>query len=100
VTAPNVGGIVIANASLQKLKPEHKAIVLETGRLACKALTDRIRGEDAAALERMKKRMTVIEPTDADRAEWAKVFKATREKLVKGTFKPELMKKVEDLMAK
>ncbi|MBK7863153.1 MAG: TRAP transporter substrate-binding protein DctP [Archangiaceae bacterium] len=100
VTSPNVGGIVISQAALAKLKPEHKAIVLDTGRFACKALSDRIRGEDAQALERIKKRMAVVEPTEAEKAEWAKVFKATREKLVKGTFKPELVKKVEELIAK
>lgn len=100
VVSPNVGGIVISSAALGKLKPEHKAVVLETGKLACKALSDRIRGEDAQATERVKKRMAVVEPTDAEKAEWAKVFKATREKLAKGTFKPELIKKVEDLMAK
>lgn len=99
VVSPNVGGVVIASASLAKLKPEHKTTLLETGKLACKALSDRIRGEDAQAMERLKKRMAVVTPTDAERAEWAKVFKATREKLVKGTFKPELVKKVEDLIA-
>jgi TRAP-type C4-dicarboxylate transport system substrate-binding protein len=100
VISPNVGGVVMSSASLAKLKPEHKAIVLETGKVACKALSDRIRGEDAAAIERLKKRMAVVTPTDAEKAEWAKVFKETRAKLVKGTFKPELVKKVEDLIAK
>jgi TRAP-type C4-dicarboxylate transport system substrate-binding protein len=100
VISPNVGGVVMSSASLGKLKPEHKATVLETGKVACKALSDRIRGEDAQALDRVKKRMAVVQPTDAEKAEWAKVFKETRAKLVKGTFKPELVKKVEDLMSK
>jgi TRAP-type C4-dicarboxylate transport system substrate-binding protein len=100
VTAPDTGGIVVSQASLAKLKPDQKAIVLETGAVATKALTDRIRGEDQAAFERLKKRMAVVEPTPAEMVEWEKVFKATREKVVKGTFKPELMKQVEELINK
>jgi TRAP-type C4-dicarboxylate transport system substrate-binding protein len=100
VVSPNVGGIVLSQASIAKIKPEWKTIMLETGAVACKALTDRIRGEDAQALERLKKRMAIVEPTEAERAEWAKVFKATREKLAKGTFKPELIKQVEGLISK
>lgn len=99
VVSPNVGGVVISSATLSRLKPEHKAIVLETGRVACKALTDRIRKEDELASQRLKKRMTVVESTPADKAAWAKVFQATKEKLLKGTFKPELIKKVEGLMS-
>jgi TRAP-type transport system periplasmic protein len=100
VTAPDTGGIIVSQSAIAKLKPDQKAIMLETGALACKALTEKIRAEDAAALERLKKRMAVVDPTPNERAEWAKVFKATREKVVKGVFKPELMKQVEDLIAK
>ena len=100
VISPNIGATVISTAALAKLKPEHRTIVIETGKVAAKALTERIRAEDAQALERLKKRMTVVDPTPAEREAWNKIFKVTQEKLVKGTFKPELVKKFQDLAAK
>jgi TRAP-type C4-dicarboxylate transport system substrate-binding protein len=100
VVAPNVGGMVLSKAKLDSLKPEHRAVVLETGRMAAKALTDRIRKEDADALERLKKRMTYVEATPADLDAWKKLFADARARLTKGTFSPELMKEVEGLLAK
>jgi TRAP-type C4-dicarboxylate transport system substrate-binding protein len=100
VVAPNVGGMVLSKAKLDSLKPEFRAVVLETGRIAAKALTDRIRKEDADALERLKKRMTYVEATPADLAAWKTLFADARARLTKGTFSPELMKEVEGLLAK
>jgi TRAP-type C4-dicarboxylate transport system substrate-binding protein len=97
VVSPNIGGIVISSSTLAKLKPEQKQALLETGKVATKALTDRIRGEDATSLERLKKRMAVVVPTPAETEAWNKIFKAAREKLVKSTFKPEMVKKLEEL---
>lgn len=97
VVAPNIGGMVLSKARLDALKPEHRAVVVETGRVASKALTDRIRKEDEQALERLKKRMTVSEPSADERAAWKKVFSEARARLAKGTFPPELMKEVETL---
>lgn len=97
VNAPNVGGILVSTERLAKLSPEARAAVLETGKIATKALTDRIRLEDQKALERMKARMTVIELTPAEREVWRKVFDDARARLARGTFPPELVKKVEQL---
>lgn len=97
VVAPNIGGMVLSKAKLDALKPEHRAIVLETAKVACKALTDRIRAEDAAAFERLKKRMTVVEPSAEELTAWKKLFKEARERLAKGTFTPEVMADVEKL---
>ena len=97
VVAPNIGGIVLSKARLDGLKPEHRAVVVDTGRLAAKALTERIRKEDAEALERLKKRMTVVEPTAPQREAWTKAFAETRARLARGTLSPELMKEAEAL---
>jgi len=97
VVAPNIGGMVLSKAKLDALKPEHRAVVVETGRLAARALTDRIRKEDAAALARLQKRMTVVEPTGPEKEAWAKVFAEARGRLARGTFAPELMKEAEAL---
>jgi TRAP-type C4-dicarboxylate transport system substrate-binding protein len=97
VVAPNIGGIVLSKAKLDALKPEQRAVVLETGHIAARALTERIRREDAEAMERLKKRMTVVEPSAAERAAWSKAFADARARLARGTFSPELMKEAEAL---
>lgn len=97
VVAPNIGGVVLSKAKLDALKPEYRAVILDTAKVACKALTERIRNEDALALERLKKRMTVVEPSPAELAAWQKVFAEARARLAKGTFPPELIKEVETL---
>jgi TRAP-type C4-dicarboxylate transport system substrate-binding protein len=98
VMAPNIGGVVFSRARLDALKPDQRAAVLETGKVACRALTDRIRKEDAAALERLKSRMTVVENDAAAQEAWRKLFLETRVRLAKGTFPPELVKEVEALL--
>ena len=97
VVAPNIGGIVMAKASLEKVPAAAREVVLDTGRLAAKALTDRIRGEDAKAFERLEKRMTVVQPTAAELVAWTKLFAATRVQLGKGTFAPKFLEEVEQL---
>ncbi len=96
VVAPNIGGIVFSKAKLDALKPEQRQVLLETGRVVGKALTDRIRAEDVAALERVKKRMTVNEPTPAEREAWGKVFAQARARMAKGTYSADVVKQIED----
>lgn len=97
VVAPNIGGMVLSKATLDKLTPEQRDAVVTTGGVAAKALTSRIRHEDALALERLKKRMDVVEPTPDEAKAWQAAFAAARQQLAKGTFPPELMKEVEAL---
>ncbi len=96
VIAPNIGGIVFSKAKLDALKPEQRQVMLETGKVVGKALTDKIRAEDVTALERAKKKMTVNEPTAAERAAWAKVFAEARARMAKGTYSADVVKQIED----
>ncbi|MBX7097929.1 MAG: TRAP transporter substrate-binding protein DctP [Myxococcaceae bacterium] len=95
VVAPNIGGVVLSKDKLKALTGEQRAAVVETAKVACKALTERIRAEDAAALERLKKRMTVVDPTPEERAAWKKVFAAARAKLKAGSFTPAVVDAIE-----
>ena len=70
-----VGATVLSDSQLQKLTKEQRDIMEDTGKKAAIALTKIIRGEDDAALERLKKKMTVHEMTEAERAEWEKIWK-------------------------
>ena len=47
----------------------------DTGNKASQALTKIIRKEDDESFARLKSKMTTHEMTDAERAEWEKVFK-------------------------
>ncbi len=96
VVAPNIGGMVLRSKSLEALTPEQRAAVVDTAKLACQALTTRIRDEDQKALARLKDRMALVDPTPAERAAWAKVFAQARERLAKGTFSPDVVKAIED----
>lgn len=97
VVAPNIGGMVLSKAKLDSLSKEHRAAVVDSGKVAGKALTDRIRSEDATALERLKKRMEVVQPTAEELAAWQRAFKEARARLGKGTFPAALVTEVEKL---
>lgn len=96
VVGPNIGGLVFSKAKLDSLKPEDRAVMFETGKLAGKALTDRIRAEDVTALERLKKKMTVTESTPEELKAWGKIFAEARARMAKGTYSPEVVKQIEE----
>lgn len=97
VVAPNIGGMVLSKAKLDSLSGAWRDVVLETGRVAAKALTERIRAEDAKAFERLEKRMTVVDASAEDLAAWKVTFSEARARLGKGTFPPKLLEEVEQL---
>ncbi len=89
-----IGAMVFVKKRYEALPEDLRTILLDTGKVAGAALAAKIRAEDAAAFERLKKKMTVIKLTDAERAKWAEVFKQTIIRLGQGTFSPELLKKL------
>lgn len=92
IAGPAVGAIIMANKRLDSLPGDLRTIVEDTGKLAAKALTEKIKAEDSAAFDRMKAKLT---PFDLDQAAWDKTFKEVRARLRQGTFAPELMDKIE-----
>lgn len=95
IIAPNIGGMVLSKARLDALSKEQREAVLATGKVAAQALTERIRGEDAKAFERLSARMTVVEPGEDDLKAWKALFTETRARLSKGTFDPALFTEAE-----
>jgi TRAP-type transport system periplasmic protein len=89
VPLASVGGLVLSQDKVNALPADLKAALLETGEVAGKALTGRIRREDAAAWERMKKKVEVYEPSAAELAEWQKLFGQVRTELCGSTIKQE-----------
>src|SRR5215471_7944825 len=75
VVAFGVGAMVISEKELQKLPKDQRDIMETTGKAAQLALIKMIRKEDDFALERIYKKMTTHHETDAERAEWEKIYK-------------------------
>jgi TRAP-type C4-dicarboxylate transport system substrate-binding protein len=89
VTGAGVGGLVFAVDKVNSLPADLKDALLETGKVAGQALTGRIRREDAAAYERLKKKVEVYDPNGGDTAEWQKIFGQVRAELCGSTIKAE-----------
>lgn len=81
ISGIGIGALVFSSAKLKSLPADQQEVLKETGRIAGEALSTRIRKEDDAAYERLKVRMTTYTPSPAEKAEWAKLFAATRAKL-------------------
>lgn len=92
IAAPAIGAIIMNNKRLESLPGDLRTIVVDTGKVAAKALTEKIKAEDTAAFERMKGKLTTF---DLDESAWNKTFKEVRSRLRQGTFTAELMDKIE-----
>lgn len=89
-TGVGIGGLIFAAPKLNSLPADVRTALLETSKVAGDALTARIRGEDQAAFERLKARMTKVEPSPAEVEQWAKVWETTRNRLRGSTFNEKL----------
>jgi TRAP-type transport system periplasmic protein len=92
-----IGALVFTSKRIDALPGDLRTIVVETGEIAGKALTKRIRKEDDQAYERMKGKMKVVTLSGGEKAEWKKLFKEVRGRLGQGTFDPKLIKRLEGL---
>ncbi|HVW29794.1 MAG TPA: TRAP transporter substrate-binding protein DctP [Polyangiaceae bacterium] len=70
-----VGAMVISDKELSKLPKDQRDIMETTGKAAQLALLKIIRKEDDSAFDRLMKKMTVHHQTDAEKAEFDKIYK-------------------------
>jgi TRAP-type transport system periplasmic protein len=91
VSAYAIGALVFSSARLNALPADAKAVVMDTGKIAATALTNRIRNEDNAAFNRMKAKMKVIDLSADEKTKWDGIFKQMRQRLGQGTFDPGLL---------
>jgi TRAP-type transport system periplasmic protein len=89
VTGAGVGGLVFSSDKVNALPADLKEALLDTGKVAGQALTGRIRREDAAAFDRLKKKVEVYDPNPGEIAEWQKIFAQVRAELCGSTIKAE-----------
>jgi TRAP-type transport system periplasmic protein len=93
-TGFGVGAIIVSSSRMNGLDQKLKQVLKETGEVAGKALTDRIRNLDAQAFARLKSSKSAYEPNDAEKAEWVKLFADTRARLRGATFDPAIFDEV------
>jgi TRAP-type C4-dicarboxylate transport system substrate-binding protein len=76
-----IGALVMSKARYDALPADVKALIDRTGQNAGGLLTQRIRGIDESAFNRLKGSKNVTTPSAADQQVWDGVFKKVREKL-------------------
>jgi TRAP-type C4-dicarboxylate transport system substrate-binding protein len=93
-----IGAMVLSDAAIKALPEDQQTALSETGAVAARALTRRIRSEDDAATGRLRAKMAVHTMTPAERAEWEQIFTQVRQQLVqRGMFSAALMTRVEKM---
>jgi TRAP-type C4-dicarboxylate transport system substrate-binding protein len=75
VAAFGIGATILSQRALTQLTADEREIVRDTGRRASQILEKQIRNEDDASFARLKQKMSVHEPTGAERAAWHDVWK-------------------------
>ena len=88
-----VGATVLSEKELSKLDPAHRKIMEETGAVATRALTGRIRKADDESFVRLKAKMKVHEMTPAERTEWEKVWQKACQR-VKSALPGDVLSKI------
>ena len=73
-----IGALVMNKARFDALPADVKAIMERTGKNTGKVLTDKIRGLDEAAFNRLKGSKTVVEYNEAEKAAWNAMFAKVR----------------------
>ena len=106
VTGYGIGALVFSSAKFKSLPADVQEVLTQTGSATGQLLTKSIRAADDAAYKRLAvgnpkadppvpARMTAYTLTDAEKAEWNKVFSATRAKLKGNPFDPKIVAQVE-----
>lgn len=76
-----IGALVMNKERFDSLPADAKAVMERTGKNTGKLLTERIRGIDDAAFNRLKASKTVVDLNDAEKAAWNAVFVKVRNAL-------------------
>lgn len=89
-----IGGSVFRKKALDDLPADLREMFMDMQERMNKSNSKRIRKLDEKAYDRLKKKMKVVDLSDADREEWKKVLVPVVKQLSHGTFDKELVQKV------
>ncbi len=95
-----VGAVAFSLKRLRALPEDLRNVLIDTGITATAAMTQRLRQEDAAAYLRLKNKMTVIDYSGKEQAEWNDVYSKMRRRMAPAVFPFELMQKLETAPSK
>ena len=90
-----IGALVMNKERYDGLPADAKAVMERTGKNTGKLLTERIRGIDASAFNRLKGSKTVVELNDAEKGAWNAMFAKVRNSLkAEGKVKADIFDEV------
>jgi TRAP-type C4-dicarboxylate transport system substrate-binding protein len=92
-----IGAFIASSARMQSLPPRLKEVIERRGRESSARLNRMVRNLDAQAYARLKAVKTPYSPTDADRSEWAEIFKKVATQLRGSVFTPTMFDRVVQL---
>jgi TRAP-type C4-dicarboxylate transport system substrate-binding protein len=93
-TAFVIGALVLKKEKMDSLSPEHREVVLRTGKVHAESLTKTIRNQDAQAFSRMKASKQTYTPTAEETKQWQGILEATRKALRGAPFSPEIFDRI------
>jgi TRAP-type transport system periplasmic protein len=94
VTVCAVGGMIFRKKTLDDLPADLKAVLEDVQKRMEKSNGQQVRKLDDQAYERMIKKMTVVQLSKEDRAEWEKVLRGAVNRLGQGTFNKAMVDRV------
>jgi TRAP-type transport system periplasmic protein len=89
-----IGATVLRSQKLASLPPELRKTLEELQARSAALHTQRVRQLDGEAIQRMKRRMTVVAPSDDDRVDWYRVFLKAVRRMRHGIFPKDLLDRV------
>ena len=92
-----IGAFIASSARMQSLPPRLKEVIERRGRESSARLNRMVRNLDAQAYARLKAVKTPYSPTDADRSEWAEIFKKVATQLRGSVFTPAMFDRIVQL---
>ncbi|HMJ14105.1 MAG TPA: TRAP transporter substrate-binding protein DctP [Polyangiaceae bacterium] len=92
-----IGASVVRKATMDSLPPDVRTLFLDLSKKVGRTQSKRIRQLDLEAYERIKRRMTVVTVTDAERKEWQKIVTLVLKRLGSGVYPRPMMDRVAEL---
>jgi len=90
-----IGGMLMSRKGFAKIPADTRGLFAKTGKKASSILRRRIRKLDSKSYRLIRKRMTVVNLTRAEKGRWAALFARVRRKLAEDTFPKQIVHEME-----
>lgn len=92
-----IGASVIRQETMDNMPADLRAMFLDLSQRVGRSQSKRIRQLDLEAYERIKRRMTVVSVTPAERKQWEKLVRVVLKRLANGVYPRDMMERVATL---